>query len=123
MSKDNTNSFKGAYRKYGIFGGGSGLLSCTCVVIPLVLISISASLASFVMSILGSFGVFFIVFGTIIFVSMLTFDLKRKKAFSFEGINQLKGQIIFSALIFVVLTSILVLAVAPILMEELSKNM
>jgi len=107
------------YFRFGALGGGSGLLSCTCVVIPLVLFSVSASLAASIMMVLGSFDLLFIILGTSFFVSMISWDLKKKKLLNLKGIKEQKEVIFLSAIIFIGITSILILIIGPIFMPWL----
>jgi len=109
------------YKRGAGIGGGSGLLSCTCAIVPIVLIAVSSSVATFAAGILGSFDIFFIVLGSSVLVGTLAFDLKRKGALNIEGVKRLKGPISLSVVIFVIITVTLLYVIAPMFMSQLQQ--
>lgn len=120
LSDSEQNRAAASMYKHGAgIGGGSGLLACTCAIVPIVLIAISSSVATFAMSVLGGFGTFFIVLGSSVLVGTLAFDLKRKGALNIEGVKRLKGPIALSVVIFVIITVTLLYVIAPMFMSWL----
>lgn len=112
---------KSSYKNLTALGGGSSLLSCTCAIVPIVLIAVSSSIAAFAASVLGSFDLFFIILGISVFIGMLALDLKRKKSLNISGIRNLIAPITLSAMIFVVITTVLLFVIAPAFLGELQQ--
>ena len=112
---------KGMYKHGAGIGGGCGLLSCTCAIVPIVLIAISSSVAAFAISVLGSFDTFFIVLGSSVLGGTLAFDLKRKRALNIQGVKRFRGPIALSVVIFVIITITLLYVIAPIFLGQLQE--
>lgn len=110
---------KNVYGKLAAIGGGSSLISCTCAIVPIVLIAVSSSVAALAAKALGSFDIFFIVLGVSVFVGLLVFDLRRKKSLNVNGVKKLAGPIAISTALFVAITSVLLFAIAPAFMGQL----
>ena len=111
----------GMYKHCSAVGGGSGLLSCTCMVVTMVLLIIIPSVAVFVFSVVGPYERFFLVLGCSVMGGISAFDLRRKKALSLQGIKSLKGPISLSVAIFVIIVVTMFYAVAPVLMGQLQQ--
>jgi len=121
LSKDEQNrkANSGMYKRCACVGGGSGLLSCTCMVVTMVLFAVIPGLALFVFGVVGPFEIFFLYLGCSVMAGISAFDLKRNKALSVQGIKRLKGPISVSVAIFVIIVVTLFYVAGPSFMAQL----